>query len=75
MEIWKNGISDARHRYCWYQCTVKGGREGRDLDAHALVVACEALGAGEVLLNCMDKVWMDRACFNYRYLINFPFYL
>eukprot|EP00123_Amoebidium_parasiticum_P016347 comp23399_c0_seq1/m.38810 comp23399_c0_seq1/g.38810 ORF comp23399_c0_seq1/g.38810 comp23399_c0_seq1/m.38810 type:complete len:540 (-) comp23399_c0_seq1:317-1936(-) len=42
-------------RYCWYQCTVKGGREARDLDAHALVVACEALGAGEILLNCMDK--------------------
>lgn len=23
-------------RYCWYQCTVKGGREGRDIDAIAL---------------------------------------
>lgn len=43
-------------RWCWYQCTVKGGREARDLDARALVVACEALGAGEILLNCMDKV-------------------
>lgn len=41
--------------YCWYQCTVKGGREGRDLDAVQLVLACEALGAGEVLLNCIDK--------------------
>ena len=41
--------------YCWYQCTVKGGREGRDLDVHQLVTACEALGAGEILVNCMDK--------------------
>lgn len=23
-------------RFCWYQCTVKGGREGRDIDAMAL---------------------------------------
>ncbi len=41
--------------YCWYQCTVKGGREGRDLDAVSLARACEALGAGEVLLNCIDR--------------------
>ncbi|KAJ3070556.1 hypothetical protein HDU98_006465 [Podochytrium sp. JEL0797] len=42
-------------RLCWYQCTVKGGREARDLDVKQLVVACEALGAGEILCNCMDK--------------------
>lgn len=42
-------------QYCWYQCTVKGGREGRDLDVRQLVIACEALGAGEILLNCMDR--------------------
>lgn len=41
--------------YCWYQCTVKGGREGRDLDVIELVRSCEALGAGEILLNCIDK--------------------
>ena len=41
--------------YCWYQCTVKGGRESRDLDAVALAKTCEALGAGEILLNCIDK--------------------
>jgi len=41
--------------YCWYQCTVRGGREGRDLDAVQLVSSCEALGAGEILLNCIDK--------------------
>ena len=41
--------------YCWYQCTVKGGREGRDLDALTLAQVCETLGAGEILLNCIDK--------------------
>ncbi|CAM9821721.1 unnamed protein product [Pylaiella littoralis] len=42
-------------RYCWYQCTVKGGREGKDIDAVSLAKCCEKLGAGEVLLNCVDK--------------------
>lgn len=41
--------------YCWYQCTVQGGRQGTDIDAVQLVTACEALGAGEILLNCIDK--------------------
>jgi glutamine amidotransferase/cyclase len=42
-------------QYCWYQCTIKGGREGRDLDAVTLAQACEELGAGEILLNCIDR--------------------
>jgi glutamine amidotransferase/cyclase len=42
-------------RYCWYQCTVKGGREGRPVDAITLAQCCEKLGAGEILLNCIDK--------------------
>jgi len=41
--------------YCWYQCTVQGGRATRDLDAVALALACQDLGAGEILLNCIDK--------------------
>ncbi|KAH7390729.1 hypothetical protein BKA66DRAFT_459647 [Pyrenochaeta sp. MPI-SDFR-AT-0127] len=41
--------------YCWYQCTIKGGREGRDFDVRQLVTAVEAMGAGEILLNCIDK--------------------
>ena len=41
--------------YCWYQCTIKGGREGRDIDVHQLVTAVEAMGAGEILLNCIDR--------------------
>lgn len=41
--------------HCWYQCTIKGGREGRELDAVTLAKTCEELGAGEILLNCIDK--------------------
>ncbi|KAK9472611.1 uncharacterized protein V1510DRAFT_417217 [Dipodascopsis tothii] len=42
-------------RYAWYQCTIKGGREARDLDVRQLVTAVEKMGAGEILLNCIDK--------------------
>ncbi len=42
-------------RYCWFQCTVKGGREGRDVDVVELARACEDLGAGEILLNSIDR--------------------
>ncbi len=42
-------------RFCYYQCTVKGGREGRELDAITLAKICEELGAGEILLNCIDR--------------------
>jgi glutamine amidotransferase/cyclase len=41
--------------YCWYQCTVKGGREARDIDALQLARISEKLGAGEILLNCIDR--------------------
>lgn len=47
-------------QFCWYQCTVKGGREGRDVDVRQLVRACERMGAGEVLLNCMDRDGTNR---------------
>lgn len=45
----------AGQRFAWYQCTVKGGREGRPLCAHRLASAVEALGAGELLVNCVDN--------------------
>uniref|UniRef100_A0A7S0C295 imidazole glycerol-phosphate synthase n=1 Tax=Proboscia inermis TaxID=420281 RepID=A0A7S0C295_9STRA len=47
---------------CYYQCTVKGGREKRPIDAIALARAAEALGAGEIMLNCID---MDGTCSGY----------
>lgn len=45
----------AGQSFCWYQCTIKGGRETRDIDVRQLVQAVEAMGAGEILLNCIDK--------------------
>ncbi|KAJ1628918.1 histidine biosynthesis protein HisF:Imidazole glycerol phosphate synthase [Pavlovales sp. CCMP2436] len=41
-------------RLCWYECTVQGGRAGSDLDVVQLAKGCEALGAGELLLNSID---------------------
>jgi glutamine amidotransferase/cyclase len=34
---------------------VQGGREGRDIDVVQLAQVCELLGAGEILLNCIDR--------------------
>lgn len=33
---------------------MKGGREGRLIGAYELAKAVEELGAGEILLNCID---------------------
>jgi glutamine amidotransferase/cyclase len=44
-----------RSQICWYQCTVKGRREGRDVDVLQLAQTVEKLGAGEIVLNCIDK--------------------
>lgn len=41
--------------FCWYACTIKGGRETRDMDVVELAQAVEAMGCGELLLNCIDK--------------------
>lgn len=66
--VYVNAPEDTRHhtvatstpgpngeRYCWFQCTVKGGREGRDIDAVELARVCAKLGAGEILLNSIDR--------------------
>lgn len=42
-------------KFCWYECTIRGGREGRPVDAITLARVCEKLGAGEILLNCIDR--------------------
>jgi glutamine amidotransferase/cyclase len=49
-------------RLCWYQCTVKGGREERDICAVTVAKATEKLGAGEIMLNCIN---MDGQCSGY----------
>ncbi|KAH9811506.1 hypothetical protein DFH28DRAFT_981111 [Melampsora americana] len=42
-------------KFCWYQCTVKGGRELRPVDVVQLATGVMALGAGEILLNSIDQ--------------------
>lgn len=39
----------------WYQCTISGGRSLRDLDVIQLSQGVEKLGAGEILLNLVDR--------------------
>lgn len=39
----------------WYQCTISGGRAVRDIDVVQLAKGVEALGAGEILLNSVDR--------------------
>jgi glutamine amidotransferase/cyclase len=53
----------AGEQFCWWQCTVKGGREARDLGAVELAVACEELGAGEILLNNIDNDGVGQVSF------------
>ncbi|KAG6862374.1 hypothetical protein C0995_011814 [Termitomyces sp. Mi166 len=39
----------------WYQCTVSGGRESRKVSVVELARGVEALGAGEILVNSIDR--------------------
>ena len=44
-----------RGRAWWYQCTVSGGRESRPLSVVQLAQGVAKLGAGEILLNSIDR--------------------
>ena len=50
----KGGFGPNGEKYCWWQATVKGGRETRNVDAVAVAKISELLGAGEIMLNCID---------------------
>lgn len=41
--------------YVYYACTIHGGRTLTTLTVRELVIAVEALGAGEILLNAIDR--------------------
>eukprot|EP00429_Kryptoperidinium_foliaceum_P037913 CAMPEP_0176168850 /NCGR_PEP_ID=MMETSP0120_2-20121206/86427_1 /TAXON_ID=160619 /ORGANISM="Kryptoperidinium foliaceum, Strain CCMP 1326" /LENGTH=535 /DNA_ID=CAMNT_0017506587 /DNA_START=228 /DNA_END=1835 /DNA_ORIENTATION=- len=41
-------------KFCWWKCTVKGGREERDICAVTVAKSTQQLGAGEIMLNCID---------------------
>ena len=44
-----------RGKAWWYQCTVSGGREARPLSVVQLAKGVEVLGAGEILVNSIDR--------------------
>ncbi|GKV58043.1 imidazoleglycerol phosphate synthase [Collybia sordida] len=44
-----------REKAWWYQCTVSGGRESREISVVELARGVEILGAGEILLNSIDR--------------------
>ena len=54
VELEENDAGPNGERFCWWQCTVKGGREERDICAVTVAKACQQLGAGEIMLNCID---------------------
>ena len=59
---------DARRRYddegdhyvtvdgqqCWFECTIKGGREGTGIDVVSWATEAEERGAGELFVNSID---------------------
>ncbi|PPQ62816.1 hypothetical protein CVT24_000510 [Panaeolus cyanescens] len=51
----EDGPEEERGKAWWYQCTVSGGRETRPLSALQLAQGVERLGAGEVLINSIDR--------------------
>ncbi len=40
---------------CWFECTVKGGREGTGVDVIEWATAAEERGAGELFVNSIDQ--------------------
>ena len=40
--------------FCWFDCSIYGGREFTGIDAIDWAVKCQDLGAGEILLTSMD---------------------
>lgn len=50
-----DGAEAERGKAWWYQCTVSGGRESRPVSVVEVVRGVETLGAGEILLNSIDR--------------------
>ncbi len=48
-------IVETEKGYCWYDCSIYGGREFTGIDALAWAVECQERGAGEILLTSMDR--------------------
>ena len=41
--------------YCWFDCSIYGGREFTGIDAISWAIECQERGAGEILLTSMDR--------------------
>jgi glutamine amidotransferase/cyclase len=54
VELDDGSLGPNGEKFCWFQCTVKGGREARDICAVTVAKSCQKLGAGEIMLNCID---------------------
>ncbi|TFK41228.1 hypothetical protein BDQ12DRAFT_679114 [Crucibulum laeve] len=50
-----DGLESDRGKAWWYQCTISGGRESRPLSVVQLSQGVEQLGAGEILINSIDR--------------------
>lgn len=50
-----DGEESERGKAWWYRCTVSGGREDRPLSVVQLARGVEKLGAGELVLNSIDR--------------------
>jgi imidazole glycerol-phosphate synthase subunit HisF len=48
-------IIETEKGYCWYDCSIYGGREFTGIDAIAWAMECQERGAGEILLTSMDR--------------------
>jgi cyclase len=48
-------IVETKKGYCWYDCSIYGGREFTGIDALAWAMECQERGAGEILLTSMDR--------------------
>ena len=48
-------IIETPQGYCWYDCSIYGGREFTGIDAVKWAMECQERGAGEILLTSMDR--------------------
>lgn len=48
-------VIETKKGYCWFDCSIYGGREFTGIDAVAWAIECQERGAGEILLTSMDR--------------------
>ena len=48
-------IIETEKGYCWFDCSIYGGREFTGIDAISWAIECQKRGAGEILLTSMDR--------------------